>query len=455
MDTNVKCIEPNLAIFFRDQELKHYNLVWGGWQRTKDTPSYVSFITNMLLVKTSTGEFIPPAYPTTVEMQTQVESLDYDGEYFWSVQSMNSTPNYPGWIISKWQVSEELYGLDRVQFRTFPGFVKANCMTAERYNFTLRDGTDSTRDYITVSTAYDYILQRIQPGFKIKIGPNNPGEIFWGTVKEVYPYPNNPYYSPYWWVVRFEENLNSSYVAGEDAFVNAGLYVFDSGGTLNVLHPETLSVMETHEQGDYLNVTGCAFSVVKNIPNINVGMRTPALFYTRDMVIYCKRVSDLSHTVAAQILPQQYHKQANSFFTVHELRIRNDHPEDINNHPQHYLLQNEYREDRNVDGDNSSWSTYNYVLKKLESEVASMIVDVQPQFLTRSGIAECSCRMLDTYNFPVPGVQITWSHNCGSKAYFMDAAVSGTDANGYVHNRLYITQDLTFPAYVTASTDAL
>jgi hypothetical protein len=454
MDTNVKCIEPNLAIFFRNGELSHYNLVWGGWQY-ENGPITGEYITNMLLTKTSDGRFIPPSYPTTIEFQTQVDSLEYDGEYFWSVQTINDTPNYPGWIISKWQVNESQYGLDRLQFKCFPGFVKANSMAVEWYKFPMRGGTDSSRDYITVSTEYEYILERIQPGYRIKLGPNNPGEIFWGTVKEVYPYPNNPYYDPYWWVIRFEENINSSYVAGEDVFLEAAIYVFDSGGTLNILNPGTLEVMESHSSGEYLNVTGCAFTVVNHVPNINVGMKTPALFYARDMVIYCKRVSDLGLTIAAQILPQQFYQNANSFIPVEELRIRNDHPDDINNYPQHYLLQREYREDRNLDVGVSSWSTYNYVLQKLHAEPASMIVDVQPQFLTRSGIAECSCRIMDTYNFPVPGIDVTWSHNCGSNAYFMDATTSGTDADGYVYNRLFITSDLTFPAYVTATTDAL
>jgi hypothetical protein len=387
-----------------------------------------------------------------------VDSLDYDGEYFWSIQSINSTPGYPGWIISKWKESDDLYGLERLQFKSYPGFVKANCLAVEWYPFTIRGGTDPSRNYITVNTEYEYILDRIQPGFLLKVGPNNIGDPpFWGTVQDVIPFPNSPYYSPQYWTIHFEENLNSSYVPGQAAFIEVAIYVFDSGGTLNILHPGTLELMESHSGGQYSNVTGCAFSVIKNVPNINVGMKTPALFFVRDMVIYCKRVSDLDLTIAARTLPTQFNQSGNSFIQVHELRIRNDHPDDIMNHPQHYLLQREYREDRNIDGDVSTWPTYNYIFPplKLESEAAHMIVDVQPQFLTRSGIAECSCRILDTYNFPKAGVEIVWSHNCGSDAYFMDATTSGTDINGYVYNRLFIDSDLTFPAIVTATTSAL
>ena len=387
MDTNVKCIEPNLAIFFRDAELKHYNLIYGRWQYTPYTPSYVSYITNMLVQKTSDGEFIPPSYPTTVELQTQVTSLDYDGEYFWSVQPINNTRYYPGWIINKWYISEDLYGLDRAQFKMYPGFVTANCLSVEWYTFPMRTPTDSSRNYISVHPQYDYILDRIEPGFKLKIGPNTQGHTFWGTVQKVEPYPNNPYYDPYWYYIYFNENLNSSYVAGEDVFVNCGMFVFDSGDTLHRLHPVTLEEMEQWSGGEFTNVNACAFTVVNNVPSINVGMKTPALFYVRDMVIYCKRVADMDHTVSAQILENQFYRNGNSFVKVHELRIRNDHPDDPNNYPQHYLLQKEYREDRDLESNPSSWSSYNYVLQKLHSQAAMMHVDVQPQFVTQSGIA--------------------------------------------------------------------
>ena len=103
------------------------------------------------------------------------------------------------------------------------------------------------------------------------------------------------------------EYLNSSYVAGEDVFVNCGIFVFNSGDTLNRLHPRTLEVMEEWSGGEFTNVTACAFSVVKNVPSINVGQRTPALFYVRDMVVYCKRVADMDHTVSAQILENQFY----------------------------------------------------------------------------------------------------------------------------------------------------
>ena len=455
MDENVKCIEPNMAIYFRDLELKHYNLVWGQWQYNSQTPSYVTYITNMLLQKGADGEFIPPAYPTAIELQTQVDSLDYDGEFFWSVQALNDTPHYPGWIISKWYISDDIYGLDRAQFKSFPGFVKANCLSAEWYRFTLRGGTDPTKDYITVNTSYDYVMDRIEPGFVLKIGPNNQDDVFWGTVRKVEPYPNNPYYSPYWYNIYFEENLNSSYVAGEDVFVNAGIFVFDSGGTLNRLHPVDLSVMEQWTGGQYTNVNGCAFTVVNNVPSINVGMKTPALFFVRDMMVYCKAVANMEHTISAQILEKQFNMYGNSFIQVQELRIRNDHPDEITNYPQHYLLQKEYRDDRDIDSRPSEWSTYNYVLQKLHAQPAIMQVDVQPQFVTQSGIAECSCRILDDYGFPVEGITVIWSNNCGAKAHFLATTSGTTDAEGYIYNQLYADENLDFPAYVTATTDEL
>lgn len=457
MDTNVSCIEPNLAIYLKDGELKHYNLIYGQWQYTRFTPSYITYITNMLLMRTSDGYIIPPAYPTTVELQTIVTSLDYDGEAFWSVQPINNTPNYPGWVIRKWQIEESLYAADCIQFKSYPGFYKASCLAVEYYRIPLRAPTDSTKNYVTINLAYDYIMERLKPGFKVKIGPNATAnkDIFWGTVKDVYTYPKNSYLK-YWYVVEFEENLNASYLAGHTFFFDAALYVFtdNPAGELKILNPVDLSVVETYTGGEYSRASACAFTVVNNVPNINVGQKTQALFYVRDMVVYCKSITNMDHILAAQVLLSTLKGDTNSFYPVYELRIRNDHPDEPTNYPQHYLLQKGYREDGR-DGSTGEWGTYNYILQKLHAEPATMIVDVQPQFLTLSGIAECSCRILDNYNFPLSGVEVQWSHTCGDKAEFLWSTTSGTDVNGYVYNKLYIKEDLDFPAYVTATTDEL
>jgi hypothetical protein len=451
MDENVYCIEPNLSIFLENYELKHYNLVWGGDQRSWD-PS-VSFITNMLLQRTSDGQLIPPAYMTETELQHTVDSLDYDGNYFWSVQTIrNASAPIPGCVLRKWQINTKSYGLQQVSFKTFSTKPRVSCLTVEWHPFKIRNGTDPTLNYIHVDTTYDDIIDRIKVGHRIKVGPNNLHEVFWGTVSRIYGFPDDPYVEPDYWIIEFKENLNSSYVTGEDAFVEVAIYMFDQGGTLSILNPETLAIEETSTKDEYKTVTACAFSVVQNVPNINVGMKTHALFYVRDMMVYCKEISNLDFILSAQSLPLNFYANGNSFFPVYELRIRNDDYTDPNNHPQHYLLQKDYREDRaDVSSAHSSWTTYNYLLQKLEAEPAHIILDVQPQFITQSGVAYCSCQVLDTYNFPLSGASVGWGHNCGSKARFLDSTITTTNVSGYSYNRLYVDQLLDFPAYVTVT----
>lgn len=449
MQTNVLNIDPNLAIFLKDHEFKHYNLVWGAGD-------YEKAITNMLLVKNSEGSLIPPAYPTTVEMQTQIDSLDYDGEYFWSVQAINTTKVCPGWVISKWAINEDMYSLEKVKFKCFPGFVKASCVTVEYYKFTMLGGLDPVQhnNYITFSTEYAYVFERLHLDLRVRIGPNNMGNVFWGVIKRFYAYPENPYYDPYWYVIEFYNTANDSYVAGEDVFIETTVFVFDEVGKLYMFHPENLMVLDSYQEDRYLGVNGCVFSVIKNVPNINVGMRTPCLIYTRAMTIYYSPVNNLNFNVAVQTLPKQYYANGNTFIPIYDLRIRNDDPESPNNYPQLYLLQKDYREDREITTSHQTWSTYNYILQKLHAEAAYMIVDVQPQFITQSGIAYCSCQILDTYNFPKSDITVTWSHNCGSKATFLDPVSSVTNVSGYVYNRLYATQNLDFPATISVNTSA-
>ena len=447
MDTNINFTDPNMAMFLNEGELGFYNLVYGGG-------SAATHVTNMLLIKTASGQLVPPSYPTNVELQTPIDSLDYDGNYFWSLQAETNDVTFPGWVIRKWSISEDVYTFNCLQTQTSVGY-GARALAVEWYQFPLYEGTDATQNTITVDTSYYYIIERLDLGFNVQVGPNGQGSIFTGTVKAIYPSPNS--YAPQWWTIEFEENLNTTYVKGENVFFDARVHIFTTNpaGQLLVLNPVTLQPMETHMGMAYGGVNACAFSIIENVPSINVGMLTPALFYVQHMVIYCKRVIDLSAIpVSAQIIPTNADATGESFFAVYELRVRNDDFSSPTNHPQHYLLQNAYR-DGGRDGAIGRWPTYNYILQKLEAVPASLVVDVEPQFLTLSGIAYCTGRILDDYSFPIEGAQVIWSHNCGSNATFLDNTTAVTDANGYVHNRLFITKDLTFPAYITATTNLL
>jgi hypothetical protein len=445
MDTNILCIEPNMAMLLENHELKFFNLIWGGWQTSGDPDT--SYFTNFLLRRGTDGSVIPPGWPTTVEMQAQVQSLDYTGVNFWSVQAINDTPYYPGWVIRRWQTSESSYGLEMLQFKCFPGQYTAKALAVEHYRFTTLGGTDSSRDWVTFSTDYGYILERLLPGQQIRIGPNAHEQYFLGTIRELREFATH-------WEVYFTQNFNASYVGGEDAFTEARIYVFDEGGTLYILDPRTLSTISSIQSDLYKGVRSAAFSLIKNVPSINLGNRTRTLFFVRGMAIFCKRVEDLSLSIAVKCIPLNYYEGANSFIPVHELRVRNDDPESVSNHPQFYLLQQDYREGHDSSVGTFDNDTYNYVTLQVEKDAAFMNVVVQPEFVVSSGIVECTATVLDDYRFPVSGADVFWSVTDGS-GEFITVTGTVTNSSGIAYATLGTDDSLPFPAYITARTTAM
>lgn len=531
--TNVKCIEPNLGLLLEGGELKLFNLIWGGWQTSQEQGT--DFFTNFLLRRNTDGSIIPPSYPTEVELRTQVQSLEYDGVYFWSVQAINDTPYYPGWSIYQWEISQSTYALARRNFKLFPGFATAKALALEWYHFPLGSSIGVGDTKIKAAVDRKFILDRLLPGQKIRIGPNIHDEYWWATIKQIYPWPNDPYVEHWWYYIEFYEGAPTSFVADGapeidptpySCFVETRVWVFDSAGYLYELNPIDLSTINKTYSPIFLNVKSAAFTYVEGIPSINAQQLTQALVYVKDMAVYYLDVTEdmgnrieekaeftymmddgggihteqlygsVNNIVSAQSLFRHYYDGGNSFIPVYELRIRNDDPEEYfgDNHPQLYLLQRDYRSDRNSSVQTYS-DSYNYftntsgALPKMEKQPTFLILSVEPQELVNVGsytaaqqawldanvpggfaslqknqIADCQVIILDDYLFPVgivgiedppywKWVDVNWSAT-GGVGSFLDGATTQTNSSGITTNRFEKnSSEMPFPAYITASTD--
>jgi hypothetical protein len=454
MDQNVRLIEPNMAMFLSNHELKFYNLIFGGYQTNAPPGGRVGQggYENFMLVRYDNGNIPLTAYPTMVELQTRVESLDYDGENFWSVQPINDTPYYPGIALRKWQVNTEQYGLDCIGFHVYPGFEKPTAVAIEYYNFPLNEGIDPSKNTAKIHPNYGYLISRLRIGQQLKIGPNTQDEIYWGTITNIRTIPDDPRWPTLRYEIDFDTNFNTSYVAGHNCFIEARLFVFSDGGTLSEIDPTSYHLIQTRQQDFYKNVTTAAFSIIKNVPAINIGNRTQALFFVSGYAVYCLNVKNLDLYVTAQSIPLNYYDTGNSFLPIHELRVRNDNPESINNHPQFFFLQREYRE-----SDTSgvtSWPTFNYVTHKLEAQASFLVVDIEPEFILPSGLVACSCTVLDDYRFPIRDIPIYWAVSPTNAGRFITATGTITNASGIAYATFSGAGTIPFPTYITAMTTA-
>lgn len=454
MDQNVRLIEPNMAMFLENHEFKFYNLIFNGYQTNPPPGGKVGSggYENFLLVRYDNGNIPLTAYPTMIELQTRVQSLDYDGMYFWSVQAINDTPYYPGITLRKWQINTDQYGLDCVGFRVYPGFYSPTAVAVEYYNFPLNKGIDPAKYTIEVHPNYGYLVDRLREGQRLRIGPNTQGETYWGYITDIRTIPDDPRWPVIRYEIDFSTNFNTSYVAGHNCFIEARIFVFDTGGNLTEVDPTTLESISTRQKDIYKNVTTAAFSVIKNVPAINIGNRTQSLFFVSGYGIYCLDINDMDLYVTAQSVPLNYYNDGNTYLPVYELRVRNDDPEDTNNHPQFFMLQRDYRESHTSSV--ASWTSFNYVTHKLEAQASFMVVDVEPQFILPSGLVECRCTVLDDYRFPVRDVPIYWTVSPTNAGRFITATGTITDASGIAYATFSGAGTIPFPTYITAMTTA-
>ena len=443
-----------MAMFLQNHEFKFYNLIFGGYQTNPPPGGRVGGggYENFMLVRYDNGNIPLTAYPTMIELQTRVESLDYDGEYFWSVQSINDTPYFPGVSLRKWQINMKQFGLDCIGFQVYPGFSKPTALAIEYYNFPLNRGIDPSKYTIEIHPNYAYAMDRLKVGQQMKIGPNIHGEVYWGTITAIRDIPGDPRWPTIRYEVDFYLNFNTSYVAGTNCFIETRVFVFDNLGNLLEINPVNYKVITSTQRDMYKNVSTAAFSVVKNVPAINIGNRTQALFFVSGYAVYCMNIINHSLYVTAQSIPLNYYNDGNAYLPIYELRVRNDAPEDINNHPQFFFLQREYRE-----SDTSgvaSWPTFNYVTHKLEAQASFMVVDIEPQFILPSGLVSCRCSVLDDYRFPVRNVPIYWSVTPTTAGRFITATGTVTNSSGVAYATFSGAGTVPFPAYITAMTTA-
>jgi hypothetical protein len=451
MDQNIRLIEPNMAMFIKDHEQKFYNLIYNREDLIalrQPRYGYENF-----LVQRYTDATIPlTAYPTTVELQQRVNSLDYDGDYFWSVQPLNNTPYFPGTVIRKWWIDPKQYGLACVESKSFPGEGTASAISAEYYNFPILEDMGTDRNYIIIDGTYNWIVDRLLVGQQLKLGPNIHGEYFLGTISQITQSPEWPDPDPDYYRIEFSTYPPTSHSDGENVFITTRLLVFKTNGDLWEINPKNYAIVRGLQRDAFKTVSASAFSVIKNVPNINVGGRTPAVFFVSGYSIQCLRVSDWDITVAAQSIPLNYYDAGNSFIPVHEVRVRNDDPEDINNHPFFYFLQNTYRDPTTLSV--STWPTYNYTTLKLEAQAAFLTMTISPEVVSPSGLVQCSCQALDDYRFPMSGIPINWMVTPSSSGRFITATGTITNVSGYSYATFSGGSTISFPTYISVTTTA-
>jgi hypothetical protein len=210
-DPNLESEASNLAVFLHDTGFYCYCL----YDNSK------SVFPNSLVVKDENGAVIFPVYNTDTVLEYKVLSLDFNGRYFYSLQSYTSAETRIGSIVSKWELDDDSSVLLRKSFRVFSGNYFFNALANEYYWFELSLPAPQGSKNVFLRLHEDKLgAKRIRAGDLIHIGPNSLGICTKDYVEKVEITPTHI-------KLTLNSGLISDFGSGTPCLFDRSLYLFD------------------------------------------------------------------------------------------------------------------------------------------------------------------------------------------------------------------------------------
>lgn len=303
---------------------------------------------NVLLQKLDDGHIIY-AYPTSAILGNSVNSMEFDGVYFWTMQNITN-----GVTVKKWRVESSICHLLNT-FDFTPNF-SSSAFTVEHYHDTLVSGIN-TDDYTILLTDY---TDTVVSGAQLTLGPDETG-LNYEDVNVVGVSGSNIILSS-GVLYNYPENSNVNFYTN--------LWVFNStgDGTLHKINARTGDVLNNYTSGtEYDNITACTFFKAIGLGSFAVD----ALIYVKGATLKCLNVSDMSLYGIMTI--------DNSIPSPLETLVIYDIAMDGSNI---YRLQIKAR----YFGTNYTWTTYNYALSTTRRFVDTINVSVYPVILPANAV---------------------------------------------------------------------
>ena len=334
-------------------------------------------VINTFVKKTNDGDFAF-TYPTLTTIGNDVKSLEYDGAFFWTLQS-GPIDGYD-LLIKKWKVEDSF--CDKVSEISLIGDsfhrYKSDCFTVECYNTSFYTTISGGSSFVSLS---DYVTTHIIPGDVLHLGPNCDGKEEDVTVTGTID--NHVVGLNFFTTYTYEEDdpinttkaiwLFNDYSGTNDI---GALYKFEVGG----------NYIEHTQDDEYKSIKSCTFDKITEIPD--VGTIHPILYVKNNNI---KFISPASKAIYCYMTIDNIRSNNITNIDVYDIAVYGGSI---------YRLQarSMYFESDYV------WSTYNYVMSPLRPFVDSITVGAYPLILPCNGVntSEITAIVHDQYAQQIP-----------------------------------------------------
>lgn len=359
--------------------------------------------TDSLIQKTDDGT-LAFAYPLDTPITTEVKSLEYDGESFWSLELINNSDASQGFRIRRWVIAnfvmvlQQTFSFASNATDTF----ESQAFTVERYQSTLAAGASAGATSIFVNFSSG-IYSLITPGTKLFLGPNASGNSERVTVSSQGPSGNQ---------LQLSAPLTNSYLSTQSVRFSKNIWFFsdnyltqlDAGGLykVNILDG---SILSRTQGGAYKDVNACGFVTIDSFTGALTVHNKPFLIFIRTNNLLFIDVNNSNLVTELSSIQNNLSSSTIEVYPVFDLGIEGNTL---------FRLQLKF----NINGTDTTESTYNYQLatfKPFPTAIALTAVEAILPADSGATTSTITATVTDQYGLPFnqSGATLTFATSGG------------------------------------------
>lgn len=318
------------------------------------------------------------SYPLDTPISQEVNSLEHDGESFWTMEDIDGTPangfRIRRWIIANFvMVLQQTFTFDTDSTDTF----EADAFTIEHYEGTLTSG--AIENTTTFNVSFDTtIFNLITPGTRLFLGPSSKA----GFVGEEEAVTVNSTGSGN--QITITSSLTNGFIAGDKVVFSKNIWFFNENfqKTLGVGAIYKASVadgaIQSRDQGGaFLGIESVTFHEVNSFTGSLTSFNKPYVVFIRTTNLLFLNPNDSNLTIELSAVQNNLSIDTTIVFPIFDMGIEG---ETI------FRLQKQF----NINGTESTETTFNYQLATFRPFPTAIAITATPAILPADSGASSS-----------------------------------------------------------------
>lgn len=402
--------------------------------------------TDTMVQKTDDGT-LAFAYPLDTPISQEVVDLEYDGESWWTLEHISSTPE-DGFVIRRWVIENFVMVLQQTfTFATDANDTfESNAFSVEQYEGTITANGAENNNQLTVSFDSD-IFALITPGTNLFLGPSTKtsptdftGEFLRGTAASTTPATKT---------ITLTSDKSVGFATGDKVVFSKNLWVFNEhhqkqtdAGSLYKMSVLDGSILSRTKGGAFKDIQASGFvDLIAANPPSGVFSGSLTSFNKRSYLIFLRTNNllfidalDSQLTTELSAVQNNLSPDTTEVFPVFDMGLEGDTI---------FRLQKKF----NINGTQSTETTFNYQLATFKPFPTAIALTADPAILpadSGNSNSTITATVTDQYALPFiqsPAATITFqTSGGGTGASLSDPGPIALDSNGQA-TTTYITGD--------------